>query len=142
MAGKRKTGKGGNVFRLKITRGLPTEARVRISDNSGAKLVLVISVIGLRTRLNRLSSACVGDLIVCSVKKGTKELRKKIMKAVIIRQKQIIRRPDGTHLCFEDNAAIIINDDGEPKGSDIRGPVAREAAEKFPRIASLASQIV
>jgi large subunit ribosomal protein L14 len=142
MAGKRKTGKGGNIFRLKMTKGLTTLTEVKISDNSGAKIGMIIGVVGSKTRLNRYPSATIGDMIVVSIKKGNKEMRKKVMKAIVIRQKQAIKRADGTRLCFEDNAAVIVSDEGEPKGSDIRGPVAREAADKYPRIANLASQIV
>ncbi len=142
MAGKRKTGKKGNIFRLKMTRGLTTSTHIKIVDNSGAKIGNIIGVVGLKTRLNRYPYATIGDLVVISIKKGNKEMRKKVMKAVIVRQKQIIKRADGTRVCFEDNAGVIVADDGEPKGSDIRGPIAREAADKFPRIANIANQIV
>ena len=142
MGKKRKIGKKGSIFRKKITRGLPVGAQIKIADNSGAKIVEIISVLHLKTRLNRLPSAAVGDAVVVSVKKGTPETRKKILRAVIVRQKQLIHRVDGTRIMFEDNAAVIISPDGEPKGSDIRGPIAREAAELFPRVASVASQII
>jgi len=142
MGKKRKIGKKGSIFRKKVTRGLPVGARIRVADNSGAKVVEIISVLRLKTRLNRLGAAAVGDAVVVSVKKGNPETRKKILRAVIVRQKQMIHRVDGTRIMFEDNAAVIISPDGEPKGSDIRGPIAREAAELFPRVASVASQII
>ena len=142
MGKKRKIGKKGSIFRKRITRGLPVGARVKVADNSGAKIVEIIAVLHLKTRLNRLPSAAVGDAVVVSVKKGTPETRKKILRAVIVRQKQLIHRVDGTRIMFEDNAAVIISPDGEPKGSDVRGPIAREAAELFPRVASVASQII
>ena len=125
-----------------MTRGLCTSTHIKIVDNSGAKIGNIIGVIGLKVRMNRLPYATIGDLVVVSIKKGNKEMRKRILKAVIVRQKQIIRRPDGTRICFEDNAGVIVADDGEPKGSDIRGPIAREAADKFPIVANIASQIV
>jgi large subunit ribosomal protein L14 len=142
MGKKRKIGKKGSIFRKKVTRGLPVGARIRIADNSGAKIVEIISVLHIKTRLNRIPAAAVGDAVVVSVKKGTPETRKKIMRAVIVRQKKMIHRVDGTRIMFEDNAAVIISPEGEPKGSDIRGPIAREAAELFPRVASVASQII
>ncbi|MCK4239058.1 MAG: uL14 family ribosomal protein, partial [Candidatus Lokiarchaeota archaeon] len=78
----------------------------------------------------------------CTVKKGKPELRGQIMKAVIVRQRKIYRRVDGTRLCFEDNAAVLISREGDPKGTEIRGPIAREVAELYPRLASIASLIV
>ncbi|MHA1338664.1 MAG: 50S ribosomal protein L14 [Promethearchaeota archaeon] len=142
MGKKRKIGKKGSIFRKRVTRGIVVGANIKIADNSGAKIAKVISVLGLKTRLNRLQAAGVGDAVIVSIKKGTPETRRKILRAVIVRQKQIFRRVDGSHICFEDNAAVIISKDGDPKGSDIRGPIAREAAELFPRVASIASQII
>jgi len=142
MGKKRKIGKKGSIFRKKITKGIIVGSRLKIVDNSGAKIAQVISVLGAKTRLNRLQSAGVGDAVIVSIKKGTPENRRKILRALVIRQKQIFKRVDGTRLCFEDNAAVIITKDGDPKGTDIRGPIAREAAELFPRVASIASQII
>ena len=142
MGKKRKVGKKGSIFRVKTTRGILSGAVIKITDNSGAKTAQVIGVLGLKTRLNRLPAASVGDAVVVSIKKGTPEMKRKILRAVIVRQKQVIRRVDGTRIMFEDNAAVIINDDGDPKGTDVRGPIAREAAELFPRVASVASQII
>jgi large subunit ribosomal protein L14 len=81
-------------------------------------------------------------MCVVSVKKGTPEMRKQILLAVIIRQKQELRRPDGLRVSFEDNAVVIVDADGIPKGTDIKGPVAREAAERFPKIGTTASTVV
>ncbi|MEM1872241.1 MAG: uL14 family ribosomal protein, partial [Candidatus Nezhaarchaeales archaeon] len=86
--------------------------------------------------------AGVGDMIIVSVKKGTPELRKQIMRAIVIRQKRPFRRPNGQWVQFEDNAVVIVTEDGNPKGTEIRGPVAREAAERWPRVAALATLIV
>jgi large subunit ribosomal protein L14 len=77
-----------------------------------------------------------------SVKKGTPELRKQIVNAVVIRQRRPYRRPDGTIISFEDNAAVLVAETGETKGSDIKGPVAREAAERWSKIAATAATIV
>lgn len=142
MGKTRKIGKKGSIFRTKITRGVGVGASLKITDNSGAKIAQVVAVMGLKTRLNRLPFAAVGDAVIVTVKKGSPEMRRKLLRAVIVRQKQTIRRVDGTRIQFEDNAAVIITDDGDPKGTDIRGPIAREAAELFPRVASVASQII
>lgn len=122
----------------RITRALPTGAIIQVADNSGARLVQVISVMGHKTRLRRQPAAKVGDMIVCSVKKGTPKLRRQIVHAVIIRQKKPYRRSDGSWVYFEDNAAVITNENGEPRGSEIRGAVSKEAADAWPRVASAA----
>jgi len=142
MGGKRSGAKSSSIFRTRITRGIATETIVKIADNSGAKLARVIAVIGRKTRLNRIPNACVGDMVVVSIKKGNPDLRKKIMKAVIVRQRQTIRRIDGTHIQFEDNAAVLVTDDGDPKGSSINGPISRESADLWPRISNVASLII
>lgn len=82
----------------------------------------VISVVGFGARLNRLPAAAAGDMVMASVKKGKPELRKKVMPAVICRQRKPWRRRDGVFLYFEDNAGVIVNAKGEMKGSAINGP--------------------
>lgn len=134
--------KGVAEYRLRITRGLPVGAMVNCADNTGAKVLKIIQVAGYKGRLRRLPSAAVGDMVIVSVKKGAPNLRKQVMPAVIIRQKKAYRRRDGTWIFFEDNAAVLTTPEGELKGSEIRGPVAREAAERWPRIAGAASIIV
>jgi large subunit ribosomal protein L14 len=84
----------------------------------------------------------VGDFVTVTVKKGPAELRKQIFGAAIIRQKYAVRRLNGNRLVFEDNAAVLVTPEGEIKGTDVKGPVAAEAAEKWPRIANLAALIV
>jgi large subunit ribosomal protein L14 len=81
-------------------------------------------------------------MVIISVKKGVADMRRQLLKAVIVRQKRPFRRSDGTMVQFEDNAAVIVTDTGETKGSMIKGPVALEAAERYPKIASNASIIV
>jgi len=125
----------------KITRALPTGAIVPVADNSGARMVMVISVKGHKTRLRRLPAAKVGDMIVCSVKKGSPKLRRQIVHAVVIRQKKPYKRADGSWVTFEDNAVVVTNETGEPRGSEIRGTVSKEAADAWPRIASAARMI-
>ena len=123
------------------TRGLPKGARLDCIDNSGAKVVEIVSVPKYHGTHRRYPSAGVGDLLVITVKKGTPEMRKQLFRAVIVRQRRPFRRADGTMVEFDDNAVVIVTDTGETKGSDIKGPVAREAAERWPRIAAIASMI-
>merc|ERR1712113_1244010 len=101
----------------------------------------VIAVKGIKGRLNRLPAACTGDMFVATVKKGKPELRKKVMPAVVIRQRKAIRRKNGVFIYFEDNAGVIVNVKGEMKGSAITGPVAKECAELWPKIAATAPAI-
>jgi large subunit ribosomal protein L14 len=81
-------------------------------------------------------------MVVTSVKKGTPEMRRKIVRAVIVRQRKSYRRQDGAWVTFEDNAAIVVSPEGEPQGSEARGPVAKEAAERWSKIATIASIVV
>merc|ERR1711998_552410 len=108
----------------------------------GAKSLELISVYGIKGRQNRLPSATVGDLVMASCKKGKPELRKKVHPAVIVRQRKPWRRKEGTFLYFEDNAGVIVSNKGEMKGSAITGPVGKECADLWPKIASAASSIV
>merc|ERR1719231_1819597 len=112
------------------------------ADNSGAKNLYIISVKGIKGRLNRLPAASVGDMVMATCKKGKPELRKKVMPGVVIRQRKSWRRKSGVYIYFEDNAGVIVNNKGEMKGSAITGPVAKECADLWPKIASNASSIV
>ncbi len=124
------------------TRGLPKGARLECIDNTGAKVVEVVEVPKYHSTRRRYSKAGIGDLLVVTVKKGTPEMRKQLVNAVIVRQRMPFRRADGVMVQFDDNACVITTPEGETKGSDIKGPVAREAAERWPRIAATASIIV
>lgn len=128
--------------RPKISKGLPAGSIIRCADNTGARGLRLVQVTGYKGRLRRVPSAAVGDRITVSVRHGTPDMRKKIFQAVVVRQRKPYRRAEGIWVQFEDNAAVIITPDGEMKGSEIRGPVAKEAAERWPRIASAASIIV
>lgn len=114
----------GNKYRM--TLGLPVGAVINCADNSGAKNLFVIAVVGVGAAMNRLPAAAAGDMFVASVKKGKPELRKKVLAAVVVRQRKPWRRRDGVFLYFEDNAGVIVNPKGEMKGSAITGPVAKE----------------
>jgi len=112
------------------------------ADNSGAKELKLITVFGYKGRLRKLGKAGIGDRVNVTVTKGKQELRKQVLQAVIVRQRKPFRRPDGTWMQFEDNAAVLIKPDGAPQGSEMRGPMAREVTLRWPRVAAIASKIV
>merc|ERR1711942_400453 len=120
-----KRGRGGSSGgKSRISLGLPVGAIMNCADNTGAKNLYIIAVQCIKGRLNRLPAAAVGDMVAATVKKGKPELRK-----------------DGVFIYFEDNAGVIVNNKGEMKGSAITGPVAKECADLWPRIASNAGSI-
>lgn len=141
MGTRRKLG-GKRMSKPRTSYGLCNGSRIQIADNSGAKIAKIINVDHYKGRLRRLPKASVGSICTVTIRKGRPEMRGNIVKAVIVRQKRIFRRLDGTRLCFEDNAGVIVTKEGEPKGSEIRGPIAREAADLFPRLASISSLII
>merc|ERR1711970_888896 len=132
---------GRNGIKLKITNSLPVASVMNCADNTGAKNLYMIACTGIGAKLNRMPAGSVGDMFLASVKKGKPELRKKVLQAVIIRQRKAYRRREGYFIYFEDNAAVIINNKGEMKGSGITGPVAKEAADLYPRISGNAGSI-
>ncbi len=126
-----------------MTQGLTSQSVVSTCDNSGAKLVKIISVKGSRTVKGRMPSAGIGDMVMVSVKKGKLDMRKQVVPAVVVRQRKEYRRPDGIRVKFEDNAVVVLKDEkGNPKGTIFKGPVAKEAAERWPGISKVASIIV
>ncbi|MCJ7608318.1 50S ribosomal protein L14 [Candidatus Bathyarchaeota archaeon] len=129
-------------YRPHIPRTLVTGSKINCADNSGAKELNIVNVKGYKGRLKRMPAACVGDMIIISVSKGSPDLRRGVFPAILIRQRKPYRRADGVWIQFEDNAAVIITPEGELRGSEIRGPVAKEAAQRWPRVAGAASMIV
>lgn len=126
-----------------LSRALPVGTFLETCDNSGAKIIQIISVFGHSTRKGRRSAAGVGDLIMASVVKGKSEMRKKVVFAVIVRQKKEYRRPTGVRIKFEDNSAVVLKDDkGNPQGTLFKGPIAKEACDRWPGVAKAASIIV
>jgi len=129
--------------RSKITRSLPVGSVVSTCDNSGAKTIKIFSVIKVKAVKRRLQAAGIGDLVVAAVKKGRPDMRKQVVFATIVRQKKEFRRPDGTRVKFEDNAAVVLKDEkGNPKGTIFKGPIAKEATERWPGVAKVAKMIV
>ena len=118
------------------------ETRVNVADNSGAKQLLIIKILGGSIH----KTATIGDIVVCSVKSATTGGQVKkgdVVKAVIVRTKKAVRREDGSYIKFDDNAAVIINDQKQPRGTRIFGPVARELREKdYIKIVSLAPEVL
>ncbi|MGI6722324.1 MAG: 50S ribosomal protein L14 [Anaerovoracaceae bacterium] len=121
---------------------IQTESRLRVADNSGAKELLCIRILGGTSR----QYANIGDVIVCTVKEATPGGQVKkgdVVKAVIVRSKRGARRIDGSYVKFDQNAAVIIKEDKNPVGTRIFGPVARELREKsFMKIVSLAPEVL
>jgi large subunit ribosomal protein L14 len=124
------------------------ESRLEVADNSGAKIAYVIGVLGGSTARGRMTrrTAGVGDRVVCSVKKALPNSDIKAgdkVKAVIVRTKFPTRRPDGSYVRFDSNACVLIDQEGNPKGTRIFGAVARELREKnYMKIVSLASEVI
>lgn len=128
--------------RARITKALNVGSYLVCPDNSGAKILQMISVFGYKGRGRRQPKAGVGDMVKCTVKEGDVKIRKQVVNAVIIRQKAEYRRSNGLRVKFEDNAAIVVDEEGNPKGSIIKGPVAKEAVERFSGIGKIASMVV
>ena len=118
------------------------QTRLKVADNSGAKEIMCIRVLGGSFRRD----GSIGDIIVASVKTATPggTVKKgEVVKAVIVRMRKTKRRPDGSYIKFDDNAAVIINDQNMPRGTRIFGPVARELRERdFMKIVSLAPEVL
>lgn len=121
---------------------IQVESRLRSADNTGAKELLCIKVLGGSLR----KYANIGDVIVCSVKSaapGGVVKKGEVVKAVVVRSRKGVRRPDGSYIKFDENAAVIIKDDKNPKGTRIFGPIARELRDKdYMKILSLAPEVL
>lgn len=116
-------------------------SRANVADNSGAKQVGVIRVLGG----SKKKVAEIGDLVICSVKKALPSGDVKagqVLKAVVVRTKRNTYRSNGSYIRFDDNAVVILKDDGTPVGTRVFGPVAREIREKYPKIVSLALEVL
>ena len=121
---------------------IQTYTRLKVADNTGARQLMVIRVMGGSTR----RYATVGDVVVCSVKQATPNSPVKkgeVVRAVVVRTARSMRRTDGSYIRFDDNAAVILTDQFNPRGTRIFGPVARELREKqFMKIISLAPEVL
>jgi large subunit ribosomal protein L14 len=126
-----------------ITAGLQKGSYLETCDNSGAKLLKIISFKRAKTVKGRNPQGGIGDLITAAVVKGRPDMRKLVVFAIIVRQRREYKRRNGVRIKFEDNAAIVLKDDkGTPKGTIFKGPIAKEVTERWPTIAKVASMVI
>ena len=124
----------------RTTEGLNLGARMIAADNSGAKIIKIVSVKRAKAKKGKQVAAKLADWVKVSIKKGIPDMKGKVFDAVVIRQKKPFRRLNGERVAFEDNAVAILKDDkGNPKGTQIKGPIAREVQERWPQVAKIAS---
>ena len=125
------------------THPLNIGAMVTVADNSGAKIARITGVKRGKSTKGRQFAAGIADHVKISVRKGLPEMKGQVLDAVVIRQKKEWRRLTGERISFEDNAIVIIKDEkGDPKGTQIKGPMAREVTERWPGIAKIAGVVV
>ncbi len=126
----------------RVTAGLNLGAYLIASDNSGAKIVKLVSVKRSKSKKRKQVCGKVADWVKVSVRVGVPEMKGKVFDAVIIRQKKSFRRLSGERIAFSDNAVAILKDEkGNPKGTQIKGPIAREVQERWAQVAKLASMV-
>ncbi|MBU1121061.1 MAG: 50S ribosomal protein L14 [archaeon] len=123
-------------------KSLSQKSQCVCADNSGAKIVEIISVFGFKGKKRMHPKAGIADMVNVVVKKGKPEIRKKVERGIIVRVKKEYRRADGRRVKFEDNAIVLVDDKGVPKGSEIKGVIAKEVGERWPKIAGISSVIV
>jgi large subunit ribosomal protein L14 len=122
------------------TLGLNLGALLLAADNSGARIVKLVGVKRGKGRKGKQMAAKISDWVKVSVRKGVPEMKGKVFDAVVIRQRKPYRRNNGERIAFEDNAVAILKDDkGNPKGTQIKGPIPREVLERWPQVAKIAS---
>lgn len=123
----------------RVTRGMNIGATVLASDNSGARIVRIVSVKHGKTRKGRQQYIKLGDLVKVSVREGDPKMKGEIFEAVVIRQKKPYLRKTGERVCFTDNAVALLKDEkGNPKGTQIKGAVAREIQERWKEVSKIA----
>lgn len=124
----------------RATRGLNVGSEMVAADNSGAKIVRIVSIKKGKGTKGRQSAAKIADWVKVSIRKGIPDMKGKVFDAVVVRQKKSYRRFNGERIAFEDNAVAILKDEkANPKGTQIKGPVAREVMERWPTVAKLAT---
>lgn len=126
----------------RITRPLNLGCMANVADNSGARIARIVGLKRGKGRQGRQFSAGLGDWVKVSVRAGLPEMKGNVFDAVVVRQKKPYRRLTGERICFYDNAVVLLKDDkGNPKGTMIKGPIAREIAERWPAISKLAKTL-
>lgn len=127
----------------KLTKGLNIGSLVLAADNSGARIVKIVAVKMGKTRRGRQQYVKIGDFVKISVRAGNPEMKGQVFEAVVIRQKKPYRRNTGERVAFTDNAVALLKDEkGNPKGTQIKGPIAREVADRYPFIAKIAKFVL
>ncbi|MBW6451817.1 MAG: uL14 family ribosomal protein [DPANN group archaeon] len=126
----------------KTVKGLKVGSALKCIDNTGAKMLEIISVRGYRGVRGRQPKAGVGDVVVCAVKKGNQKIAHEVVKAVIVTQRAEYRRSNGIRIKFAENTAILLQDTLEPRGKEIKGIVAKEVVERFPAVGKIARIII
>ncbi|MEK6855215.1 MAG: uL14 family ribosomal protein [Nanoarchaeota archaeon] len=126
-----------------ITRGLNIGSQLVAADNSGARIVRIVSVKHGKSKKGRQQYAKVGDWIKVSVRAGKPDMKGQVFDAVLVRQKKPYKRITGERVCFEDNAAVLLKDEkGNPKGTQVKGPVAREVQERWAQVSKIAQFVI
>lgn len=127
----------------KVTHGLNVGSKCLVADNSGARIVRITGVVHGKSRKGRQQSAKVGDWVKVSVRAGKPDMKGQVFDAVIIRQKRAYKRNTGERISFEDNSVALLKDEkGNPKGTMIKGPVAREIHERWAQVAKIAQFVL
>ena len=131
------------AINAKVTRGLNVGSKVLAADNSGARIVRITSVVHGKSKKGRQQYAKVSDWVKVSVRAGKPDMKGQVFDAVVIRQKKAYRRKTGERIAFEDNAVALLKDDkGNPKGTQIKGPVAREVQERWSSVSKIAQFVL
>jgi len=125
-----------------VSKGCPVGTYVRCIDNTGADIIQIIAVKGFKGVKRRRAECGVAGPFVGAVKKGDPKIKHEVVQCVLVRQKKPWRRPNGMRIMFEDNAAVLINERSEPRGTRLKGPIAREVVERFSAIGKIASTVV
>jgi len=134
---------GGKAISARATRALNIGSMVIASDNSGARIVRITGVKGGKSTRRRQQYAKIADWVKVSVRVGKPDMKGQVFDAVVIRQKKPYRRLTGERIAFEDNAVALLKDDkGNPRGTQIKGPVAREVQERWQQVAKIAQFVL
>lgn len=125
-----------------VTQSLQAGSYIKCADNSGATLMQIICVKGYKGVKGRSPRCGVGSWIMCAVKEGDPKIKHEVVQAIVVRQKKEFRRPNGMRVKFEDNAAVLIGDKGDPRGTKIKGPIAKEVVERLSQIGKIATMVL
>jgi len=127
----------------KATIGMNLGAKLIAAGNSGAKIVRLVAVKKAKAKKGKQTAAKIADWVKVSVRKGIPDMKGKVFDAVVVRQRKSYRRLNGERISFADNAVVILKDEkGNPKATQIKGPIAREVLERWPQVAKIASIVV